>query len=61
MRFDSHFERFRLLSDDLTQRFWAQHYPGDLTDVGADYEALRQTAGDLINLIVKLATREDSK
>jgi len=30
------------MAEDLTDQFWAQHYPGgDLTDVGANYADLR--------------------
>jgi len=62
MAFDDGFEPYTLLADDLTQRFRAQHYPGgDLTDVGADYEALRKKAGDLIDLILKLTPQKHSK
>ena len=62
MTFDPEFESYTLLADDLTQRFWAQHYPGgDLTDVGADYAALRKTAGDLIALVLALVPQMDRK
>ena len=51
-RFDSQFAIFAELAASLTEQFWAQHYPGDdLSDVGADYETLRQQAGELIALI----------
>lgn len=54
--YDNGFTTFAPLAQSLTEQFWAQHYPGgDLTDVGADYEALRQAAGELIGLILKRA------
>lgn len=54
-RHDSCFTIFAPLAQSLTEQFWAQHYPGgDLTDVGADYEDLRKSVGDLIDLILKL-------
>lgn len=50
--FESKFEAFDDLCENLTTQFWAQHYPGsDLTDVGKDYDELRRQAGDLIRLI----------
>lgn len=56
-RHDSRFTDFASLAQSLTEQICAQHYPGgDLTDVGADYEALRKTAGDLIDLIPKLVS-----
>ncbi len=51
-QYDPTFLRFSDLATSLTEQFWAQHYPGDdLTDVGSDYETLRQQAGELIALI----------
>ncbi len=51
-RYDSRFDRFRDLADELTRDFFAQHYPGgDWTDMGKIYESLRQQAGELIELI----------
>lgn len=42
MRHDAGFADFEDLAEDLTDQFWAQHYPGgDLTDVGANYADLR--------------------
>jgi HEPN domain-containing protein len=53
--YDIGFARFRPLTDNLTDQFWAQHYPGgDLTDVGSDYSVLRQDIGELVTLIAKL-------
>lgn len=52
LTFDSRFEAFADLSENLTAQYWAQHYPGDdLTEVGSDYPELRQSAGELIQLI----------
>lgn len=46
------FMQFRTVSDDLTQEFFAQHYPGgDWTDLGADYDTHRRDVGLLIELI----------
>ena len=40
------------LAEDLTQQFFAQHYPGsDLSDVGANHAELRTRISDLIQLI----------
>jgi HEPN domain-containing protein len=42
MRQDARFADFEDLAEDLTDQFWAQHYPGgDLTDVGGNYADLR--------------------
>ncbi len=49
---DARFAAFDDLCESLTEQFWAQHYPGgDLSTVGADYDELRQQAGELIALI----------
>lgn len=50
--YDDRFKSFAELSENLTAQFWAQHYPGDdISEIGADYEALRSQAEDLIHLI----------
>jgi len=50
---DARFKSFADLCDGLTAQFWEQHYPGgDLSEVGADYGALRQQAGELIAMIL---------
>ena len=50
---DSQFKSFADLCENLTAQFWEQHYPdGDLTDVGADFEELRQQAGKLVARIL---------
>jgi HEPN domain-containing protein len=53
MAFDPQFADFAELAHSLTEQFWEQHYPGgDLTEVGFDYELLRQQAGEMIALIL---------
>ena len=53
MAFASQFSDFAELAHSLTEQFWEQHYPGgDLTEVGSDYELLRQQAGEMIALIL---------
>lgn len=52
--FDVQFSQFTNLAAQLTEEFFLQHYPGhDTTDLGRDYEQLRQQAGELIELIRK--------
>lgn len=49
---DSRFTAFEEFADNLTDQFWAQHYPGgDLDEVGQDYPALRHSLGQLVALI----------
>jgi HEPN domain-containing protein len=49
---DSRFAQFDDMADELTFDFFAQHYPGgDLTNVGENYDSLRQQAGELVKLI----------
>lgn len=53
MAFNPKFAEFAELAHSLTEQFWEQHYPGgDLTEVGSDYELLRQQAGEMIALIL---------
>lgn len=50
--FDPGFGRFKRLATDLTEDFFAQHYPGkDLTDVGAQYETNRRELEAVITVI----------
>lgn len=43
---------FQSFADELTDDFFAQHYPGgDWTHVGQNYETLRAEAGKIIALI----------
>jgi HEPN domain-containing protein len=52
MQRDARFRAFADLCDSLTAQFWEQHYPGgDLTEVGADYDQLRQQVTQLLELI----------
>jgi len=49
---DSRFTAFEDFADNLTDQFWAQHYPGgDLDEVGQDYPKLRQVLGELVALV----------
>jgi HEPN domain-containing protein len=58
---DARFKEFAELCDTLTAQFWQQHYPGgDLTDVGADYDALRAESEQLIVLILSASGRPPS-
>lgn len=60
MAFEPQFGEFAELAHSLTEQFWEQHYPGgDLTEVGSDYELLRQQAGEMIALILTLVQPSD--
>lgn len=49
---DPRFSAFEDFADNLTDQFWAQHYPGgDLDGVGQDYPELRHALGELVALI----------
>jgi HEPN domain-containing protein len=49
---DPKFSDFEDFADNLTDQFWAQHYPGgDLDEVGHDYPALRHSLGEMVTLI----------
>ena len=49
---DARFEPFRPLAKELTEDFFAQHYPGeDLTSVGVNYETHLRLTGELVKLI----------
>ena len=53
-RFDTAFKTFESMAEELTEDFFAQHYPGeDTTLVGQNYDTLRQQAGQMIALIQK--------
>ena len=56
---DPRFTAFEDFADSLTDQFWAQHYPGgDLDEVGHDYPALRQSMGEMAQLIeTEIASR----
>jgi len=50
--YDPAFADYGPLADNLTDQFWAQHYPGgDLSEVGADYGDLREDVARLVALI----------
>ena len=50
--FDSQFASFADLASQLTRDFYAQHYPGgDWTDIGQDYDSMRQQTGQMLELI----------
>ena len=50
---DPRFAKFAGVARSLTEQFWEQHYPGgDLTDVGSDYDELRQQVGEMVALIL---------
>ena len=50
--YDSTFTRFQTFADELTEDFFAQHYPGgDWTHVGQNYETLRRQTGEIVSLI----------
>jgi HEPN domain-containing protein len=51
-RYEKEFSRFLPFAIELTEDFFAQHYPGsDMTDVGKNYEKLRQNADEIVQLI----------
>jgi len=50
--YDAEFQRFASMTIELTENFFAQHYPGgDLTEIAGDYENLQSLSGELIELI----------
>ena len=52
MTYDPAWTGFQALADELTDDFFAQHYPGgDWTNVGQNYETLRKQAGEIVSLI----------
>ena len=51
--YDPEFAAFGRLADNLTDQFWAQHYPGgDLTGVGIDITQMREEVGKLVALVL---------
>src|SRR5579859_1077823 len=49
---DKSFSRFESMSKELTEDFFAQHYPGgDWSQVGANYAQLRLQVGELVETI----------
>jgi HEPN domain-containing protein len=52
VQFDPAFSAYAGIADNLTDQFWAQHYPGgDLSEVGTDYPEVRDGVGKLVELI----------
>ena len=57
--FDQSFSRFVRFAEELTEDFFAQHYPGqDWSQVGLNYETLRQQTGELVLLIQSLLPQQ---
>lgn len=51
-KFNPAFSTFDAMAEELTEDFFAQHYPGeDTTLVGQNYDTLREQAGEMIQLI----------
>jgi HEPN domain-containing protein len=50
--YEPEFGNFDTLAKELTEDFFAQHYPGgDWSSVGANYETLRAQVGQMLELI----------
>jgi len=50
--FSPEFAQFRKFALELTEDFFAQHYPGeDTTETGQNYVVLRKEAGEMIQLL----------
>ncbi len=50
--YDPSFSGFEAMSKELTEDFFAQHYPGgDWSNVGVHYDALREQLGKMVNHI----------
>ena len=59
--FDEQFKAHADLCENLTVQFWAQHYPGDdVSEVGLDYEILRNQSEQLVALVERETKRSDS-
>jgi len=53
-KFAAGFAQFEPFAAELTEDFFAQHYPGeDLTQVGQNYEQLLNDLDQLIDLIAR--------
>jgi HEPN domain-containing protein len=51
-QFNRAFGKYESFAVELTEEFFAQHYPGgDLTAFGQNYEQLRKQAGEVVELI----------
>src|SRR5437763_9250413 len=56
--FDHAFNAFIPMAEELTEDFFAQHYPGeDMTLVGENYDELRKKAEELIGIIRQSLTQ----
>ena len=54
--FDERFGEFAQACQNLTGRFWEQHYPGgDLDEVGEEYQEIRGSLHCMIQLIKQIA------
>jgi len=50
--YDSWFASYRAFAQELTDDFFAQHYPGeDWQSIGQNYPDLRHQAGEMVSLI----------
>lgn len=50
--YDPRFDSYRAFAQELTDDFFAQHYPGaDWQLIGQNYEDLRRQAGEIVSLI----------
>lgn len=51
-RFDAFFGAYQAFADELTENFFMQHYPGlDMTDIGKNYEKMRERTGEIVKHI----------
>jgi HEPN domain-containing protein len=56
-QFDNRFSAFHAFAPELTEDFFAQHYPGeDWQTVGQNHPVLRKQAGELVELIKQSLT-----
>ena len=52
LSYDQAFAGFATMAAELTQDFFAQHYPGEeMADVGSNYEEWRAQVGQIVELI----------
>jgi HEPN domain-containing protein len=50
--FQPAFQQYKPFAAELTEDFFAQHYPGeDMSKVGRNYDELRKKAGEVLSLI----------
>lgn len=58
VKHDPKFSTFEEFADNLTDQFWAQHYPGgDISEIGHDYPELRREFGDMVQIIERALSR----